>query len=172
MAINPKELQKFHDLWAPMIASLPAVINAVETAAELERHTLILRTQCDEIIAEGAASKVDMANAVLKAQSELKGIEAEKAEKTKAAAAHAKACQDRIADAEASVNARVIEQAARADAAVAMKANIEKELAERKAKADSEYAEHLNAKRTELEELEAKLLSAQKTLDKLRSKLE
>lgn len=38
---NPKELQKFLDLWGPVVASLPAVINSLERENDMTRSLAI-----------------------------------------------------------------------------------------------------------------------------------
>ena len=42
MNLNSKELQKFYDLWSPMLQALPAVIEAAEREEELKRGVAIL----------------------------------------------------------------------------------------------------------------------------------
>ena len=171
MNINPKELQKFHDLWAPMIASLPAVINAVETAAEMERHVAILSAQRDQAVAEATASKNDASEVILKARAELKDIAAEKSELTKSVKVHGKACEERIKEAEANVSAQAALNADKVKALVAETAAVAETLASRIAQANADYAEVLATKLAEVKDLESRGAKAQESLDKLRAKL-
>ena len=172
MNINPKELQKFHDLWAPMIAALPAVINAAERANELQNHTALLEKELNNVITATEASKAERAAAIVAAGNKLVELEVQRKALSDEVKAHAKVCKTKIASAEEESAAKIATVEARnGELEVALK-NVEQALLDRKAKADADYAEHLNAKRTELDDVEAKLASAQKALDKLRAKLE
>lgn len=171
MNINPKELQKFHDLWAPMIAALPAVINAAEHAAELTNHVAILQGQRDAAVQHRKDAEATIASSNAAAAAELKKLADEKAALSKDLKEHAKDCKAKAAAAEALLAGKLEELAAKgAEAAKAAEA-LTQDLLDRKAAADKDYAEHLQSKAAELAEVEAKLAAAQSSLDRLRAKL-
>lgn len=80
MNINPKELQKFHDLWAPMIAALPAVINAAERAAELENHLAIKLAEFEKLDQRCSKREADAETSVRAAQERTAAARASHAE--------------------------------------------------------------------------------------------
>lgn len=170
MNINPKELQKFHDLWAPMIAALPAVINAAETAAELTNHVAILQAQRDEAVSKRVAAEAEMAAAIQVARAELKAISADKAEATKAVKEHAKHCAEKIAIAEAATAEKLDALGSAVMGTEQSLNNVTTALATRKNDADADFARHIAAKQAEVADVEAKLVAAQVALDKLRAK--
>lgn len=49
MNLNSKELQKFYDLWSPMLQALPAVIEAAEREDELKRGVTVLEKKLQDI---------------------------------------------------------------------------------------------------------------------------
>lgn len=171
MNINPKELQKFHDLWAPMIAALPAVINAAEHAAELTNHVAILQGQRDAAVRQRQEAESAIAANATVAAAELKKLSYDKAALNKELKDHSKDCKAKVAAAEALLAGKLEELAAKgAEAAKAAEA-VAQELLDRKAAADRDHAEHLQSKAAELAEVEAKLTAAQASLDRLRAKL-
>lgn len=69
MQINPKELQKFYDAWAPVIASLPAVINVAERSNELDAH-IAQKEAAFKALDEKCAAREAAAEASVKAAQE------------------------------------------------------------------------------------------------------
>lgn len=171
MQVNPKELQKFMDVWQPVIAALPTVINAVEREQELSSNVARLEAQLQKTLSdiEAAVSQkserlalVDAEIQVLigrknEANQELKDTlrdtKAEIAQAKKAAAAKIKEHETAAAEAES--------------AAAAAEKNLDLKLKAIETSFDSLRAE----KQSQIDELEAKRLAAEKTLSELRSKL-
>jgi len=171
MNINPKELQKFHDLWAPMISALPAVINAAERANELANHVVILENIAKAAQDDATKASDLKAAQLLAARVELKQVAVEKTELTKAVKLHRTACEERIQAAEASANALVEEHKARVNAAASAAGVAEEELRARTSAMEAEYAAILEAKQAEVKEAETRVLKAADALERLRARL-
>ena len=171
MNINPKELQKFHDLWAPMIAALPAVINAAERSAELENHVVILEGRRDAAVAD-TENRLAGAEAAMAAHREqVKDIQAKKKEADRMVKLHIKACEDRIKDAEAQANADIEVHHARVAEIMSAASKLEQELAARLVDADAQVAARLQSANEALAAIEAKRAATEKALDSLRARL-
>jgi hypothetical protein len=78
MSINPKELQKFYDLWAPMLAAIPTVINAVEHSDELTKHVAILEAQRDKALSDSQGHIASAQAQVAELKDQLKQLAAQR----------------------------------------------------------------------------------------------
>lgn len=171
MEINPKELQKFHDLWAPMIAALPAVINAAESANEIVQHTAMLRAELDKVVAATAASKQEQEALVAAAQAQLLELATQRLTQDAEVKGHAKECRKAIADARSAADAKVKEHTDRAAVVGLELAKADEELRKRLEAADRDFL----AQKAEQEGILAALLEKQEvaraTIESLRAQL-
>ncbi len=170
--INPKELQKFYDIWAPMINSLPTVINAVATHEELQRSVEVLRARVSDAESEAQAHKDAARDSLVRAKEELKALAAEKMELTKSIKTHAKECADACAELDAGYAEQQERHAARLKVLADEMAAAQRAAADKVAQAEAGYAQVLAAKLAEAKELEARVSKAQDALYKLRAKLD
>ena len=169
--MNSKEIQKFYDLWAPMIASLPAVINAIDTEEELTRSLQVRRAEFDQLEAKRESREAELLQHVddikLRLQSAVDQAEADK----KAARASADKAKTAAAEVEKKANERAA--AAEADAKKAEQLYRDAEASRSKvfAQIDEEALARKNALQAEIDELENKRQEAEATLNALRFKL-
>jgi len=171
MAINPKELQKFHDLWAPMIAALPAVINAAESANELVNHTAILRAELDKVVATTVTTRADADTYVSAAQARVAELEATRLSLDAEVKEHAKETRKLIAEAKAAADLKIEEHMARAAEAAQATARAEEYLRKQLQENDKSFLIQKGEHESIIADLEAKRVAAEKALDKLREKL-
>ena len=171
MNINPKELQRFHDLWAPMMAALPAVINAAERANELQNHVLQLEARVKEALA-ATEHAVAARNATLAQLSEqLDELREQKKQLDAQVKTHKFTCEERVKRAEADAAVRISGHTERANAAEQASRAALGELTQRKAAVVAEYDAVIAAKVEEVKEIETRALKAQESLERLRAKL-
>lgn len=171
MAINPKELQRFLDVWQPVIQALPAVINAAEYEAELGRHVAILESQRDEALAKTAEAAEQSAKLVAAAKDELKKLESKKLSLAQDAQSATDAMNSEVAaakvQADLAIDAlqRSVEDARKA--ADAERTAIAAATAEAAAAATTA----LDDLKQQVAELEKRKAAGEKALDALRAKL-
>lgn len=171
MAINPKELQRFLDVWQPVIQALPAVINAAEYEAELGRHVAILESQRDEAIAKTAEAAEQSAKLIAAAKEELKKISAKKDSLAKDTQEATEALNQTVAAAK--VQADLAIDALRRSVEDAHKsAEAERTaIAAATAEAAAAAATALDDLKQQVAELEKRKAAGEKALDALRAKL-
>jgi colicin import membrane protein len=169
--MNSREIQKFHDLWAPMINSLPAVINAIDSGEELARALTQRRAEFDRLDAEFAAREGAHQAQVADIRARL-NLVVEQAEADKAAAL---ASVDEAKKEAAEAKKKHNEKAA---LAATVAAEAEKAAADALKKRDATLAEiTVEGERrkvviqAEIDELERKREAAEKALAELRFKL-
>lgn len=176
MSINTKELQKFLDLWSPVLAALPAVINSLDRKEELQRGVAILQKQADDAqLATTTAIEARKAG-LAEVSIELQVLSNKKREQTLLAKEHEKACAERIAqataDAEAQVAAAQADSTARVAAATTAAADAESILRAKLAEVDSAVSARAKELQASIDALEARRAAAEKALNALRAKLE
>jgi len=171
MNINPKELQKFHDLWAPMISALPAVINAAERANELVNHTAQLQAVLDGVVVATEASKKEAADAVAAAQAQIAALNDQRKELDAEVKEHAKECRKKIDAAKQVADEKIAEHTARANESAETLANSAEQLRVQLQENDRAFLAQKAEHERILAEVEAKRTAAEKALDKLREKL-
>jgi len=168
---NPKELQKFLDLWGPVVASLPAVINSLERENDLNRNLAIMEARLQELNKQCEDAAGCATEALNKIRDELDAVQAQKANvATEVLAAKGQAQKD-IADAKKAADVDIAAHKARAAKARSDAAAVEKDAAVRIAKADADITAKVAAGEAVLAELEARRLIAEKVLADLRAKL-
>ena len=170
--INTKELQKFYDVWGPMIASLPAVISASERHEELGRHVKILEDQRDAATKDTEARKAELAAAVEKARAALAGIAAKRKESEDELRAAQRDLKDRQKKAEAAADAAVKAAQGRVESANQTAVMAEKNREDRIAAVNADVEKAKADGEAEIAAIDARRASAQKALDKLRASIQ
>lgn len=170
--INPKELQKFMDVWAPVIAVLPAVINAAERSEELKNHVAILEDRMAKVQEEITWSLMQKRDEVAKAEEDLARIAALKVQALSEIDESKRSNAQAIAESKKATLAKIAEYEARVFDYGAKVAQAAENLRQGLAQADRDFMAHAAEKQKMIEELEAKRVAAEKALDKIKAKLE
>lgn len=170
-AINPKELQKFHDLWAPMIAALPAVINAAERSAELERHIAIKEAEFIKIDEACVQREAAAEASVSAARERTAQAKANHALELAALEAEAKEARASVRKAKADAAAKVAEHQAGAVAAAQATEVARKEHLAALAALEGQRAAQMASIAVEVKALEAKRDEVQAVIESLRKQL-
>lgn len=172
VAINTGELQRFSEVWAPVINALPAIINAVGHKDELQRHIGILSAQRDAVVAETAKAKADLDKRIESAREALRQLEKERLAEIEAVKVAKREAAEQIKVFEVSVKAAED----RATAQIALHNFTVDDAESLKKTRIKEVEDSVNAlraeKMAELESIEKRVSSAQGSLDRLRAKLE
>lgn len=168
---NPKELQKFLDLWGPVIASLPTVINALERENDLTRNLAIMEARLQDLNKQCELAQSSVWAEMAKAHEELAVIQAQKAETaTEVKEAKAQAKKD-VAEAKKTADAAIAAHETRVEKSKAYADKVEQDTAARVTKADSYLISKVADGEATLAELEARRLIAEGVLADLRAKL-
>jgi chromosome segregation ATPase len=171
MNLNPRELQKFYDLWAPMLQALPAVIEAADREEELKRGVATLERQLQTVqqrIADEEARIEPVRKTVSENIQKLKESQAEAERGLNQYVADAKAHIEKV-DAEVEEKVAAINE--RAKAATNDLRVVERDLAAAKAKADAELKQQKAGIEAEIAELESKRASVEEALASLKAKI-
>ena len=171
MNLNPRELQKFYDLWAPMLQALPAVIEAADREEELKRGVATVERQL-QAVQQKIADEEARIDPVRKSV-------AENIQKLNESQTEAKSGYDKyVADAKAhivkideEVEVEVARIKAKATAAGSELQSVEREAAVAKAKANAEAKQQKADLEVEITELEAKKKSIEDALESLKAKI-
>jgi hypothetical protein len=171
MAINTKELQKFLDIWSPIIAALPAVISATERENELETHVPILQSQLEKVQADTLEVLAAKATQIEAVNADIQALQVKK----EAALQEVRTCKE---DCKAEINA------ARLDANLAIKGHLARAkqvqasadeaseaLRVRLMESDKAFLAHTNEQQAIVDALEAKRKAVEASIDALRNKL-
>lgn len=171
MSINTKELQRFHDVWGPMINSLPTVINATERMADLEKYLAELNAKADTVKVE-SQRELDLKNAQVSAANEqLNTLRAKKRQIESETDAALKIQKAKMAQIQSEVEAKVAECSDRVNAAQARAAQAEAMAAAMFAEADKVVADKMVELGKEVAAADKRVRDAETALDKLRAKL-
>ena len=171
MDFNPKEIQKFYDIWSPMLEALPAVIVAAERGDELKRHTAILTKDLQDVQKQIEDEKAKVEPVRKETQdliSDLKNKQAQAEQGYNKYVADAKA---HIVEIEKSTEAEVAAIKAKVGAAQAELAQATQEIAKAKAQADAEISQKKAAAEAELADIEAKKQVVERALASLKAKI-
>jgi predicted phage tail protein len=171
MDFNPKEIQKFYDIWAPMLEALPAVINAAERGDELKRHTTILEKNLQDVqqkIVDEEAKVEPVRKATQDKINELKAKEAEAQQGYNQYLADAKA---HLAEVGAQTEDEVAKIKAKVSEAQAELAKVTQDTAKAKADAAEEIKKQKADAEAELADITAKKQIVEKALASLKAKI-
>lgn len=171
MALDIAGLKRFQDTFGPVLAAIPAVLDAAAQMDDLNRGIALKRVELEKAIAEvqktydDADARITSVNEVLaSAQADAAAAKAEAKEIRSQAVARAKASDAKIAEAQAA-----------ADVALASKhselAGLEQAYALKKMEAEAAHAAVLADLEAKAKDAEKRLATAEKALDALKSKL-
>jgi chromosome segregation ATPase len=171
MNLNPRELQKFYDLWAPMLQALPAVIEAADREEELKRGVATIERQLQVVqqkIADEEARIDPVRESVAANIQKLKESQAVAQQGYDLYLSDAKAHIEKV-DAEVAEKVASINE--RAKVAANDLRSVERDLVVAKAKADSELKQQKDEIEAEISELAAKKKSIEDALESLKAKI-
>jgi chromosome segregation ATPase len=171
MNLNPRELQKFYDLWAPMLQALPAVIEAADREEELKRGVATIERQLQVVqqkIADEEARIDPVRESVAANIQKLKESQAVAQQGYDQYLADAKAHIEKL-DGEVAEKVAAINE--RAKVATNDLRSVERDLVVAKAKADAELKQQKDEIEAEIAELAAKKKSIEDALESLKAKI-
>lgn len=171
MKFNPREIQKFYDIWAPMLEALPAVINAAERGDELERSMVTLENQLKGIQKKIADEEARVAPARAEVDATIAAIQTQKAEAErgyKKYLADAKAHLDEVAK---ETEDQVVKIKDQVSIAMSELAQAKQEVSAVKAQAAQDIAIQKAAAEAELADIAAKKQVVEKALAALKAKI-
>lgn len=171
MSINKRELQRFLDVWGPVITVLPAVINAAERETELEIHTQQLQMQLDKVKLEAVAAAEKAAEQNATAAAELSRLQAAKAVAAQEVSDAMQASKDSIAEVRAATDADIKQLNARVSAAKVLAQVAETEAGQILDAVNKKVAQREAELELMVAAAEKRVNDAEAALDKLRSKL-
>jgi hypothetical protein len=171
MPIDTTALRKFQDVWGPVLAAIPAVLEATAQKADVERELRIKQAEIDE-----ADKKI--AKAFEEADKRLSSVNSEMEQ---AMQQKAKALADieaaKKVDADNRAKANEVQRKAADDWNVKIAtlqsqfSNVEAEHAKKVSAAEADFAAKTAALEADVKDLEKRKAAAEKALDALRSKL-
>ena len=171
MNLNPRELQKFYDLWAPMLQALPAVIEAADREEELKRGVATIERQLQVVqqkIADEEARIDPVRESVAANIQKLNESQTEAQRGYEQYVADAKA---HIVKIDEETEAEVARIKAKVSVAGAELQSAEREVVVAKAKANAEAKQQKAELEAEIAELEAKKKSIEDALESLKAKI-
>ncbi len=172
MSINTRELQRFYELWTPVLTALPAVINATERANELDAYVAGLEAKT-ESIRKGQQALVDAAQAdITKATAAVAATRAEHAKAIEELNAFVAATREKREAVVSAADAKVRAASERVAAAEKEAAQAAQSQAARLVAQERAHADKMAAAAEELAAVEARVAKAEKAFAALRAKLE
>lgn len=171
MTINTKELQRFYDVFGPMITCLPTIINAIERDAELQLHVVILQAEALAATEERDKAKVDQGLIVTAANVKLQQIAIKSKDATLLAEVKIKAESDRVLTATTQANADIAAQVARVEVAQVAATADTIALGDQAKIREAEYSARSSDLEQQIKALDAKQVLAERSLAALRAKL-
>jgi BMFP domain-containing protein YqiC len=171
MNLNPKELQKFYDLWSPMLQALPAVIEAAEREDELKRGVTILEKKLQDIQTQIAAEEARVEPVRKEVDDRIRVIREQRAEAQRGYEQYVADAKAHIAKIDEETEADVARIKAKVTVAGSELQSVEREVAAAKAKANAEAKQQKAALEAEIAELEAKKKSVEDALESLKAKI-
>jgi phosphoenolpyruvate-protein kinase (PTS system EI component) len=171
MAIDVGALRKFQEVWAPVVACVPAVLDMAAKQADFERGLAQAAIDLEKAKAEvqgvydAADARLVQVNAELLAQQQAAAqVKADAVEAKKKASAAQKAAEAKLA-----------ETLATADAALTAKkaelADVDRALALAKQQAAADHEAYLSDLAAKAADAEKRLAAAERALESLKSKL-
>lgn len=171
MDFNPKEIQKFYDIWSPMLEALPAVIAAAERGDELKRHTTILAKELQDVQKQIADEKDKVEPVSKQVQAAIEELKTKQAEAERGYNKYVADARAHINEIDKNTAAEVAAISAKVGAAQAELAKAMQEIEKAKAQADAEINQKKAAAESELADIEAKKQVVEKALASLKAKI-
>lgn len=171
MTIDTGTLRKFQELWTPVIAAIPAVLDMVEREADLDRAIQSKKLELEKVQKEIDAALDEADQRLAFANSNLDAIADQK-----------RAIQREIAEAKskANVEASEAEQVKKAmlyalqvsiGSVQAQLQGLQAEYAAKRAEAEAAHAEAMKVLEADIAELDARKVAAETALRDIKSKL-
>lgn len=171
MNLNPKELQKFYDLWSPMLQALPAVIEAAEREDELKRGVTILEKKLQDIQTQIADEEARVEPVRKDTNDRIRLIRDQQTEAQRGYEQYVADAKAHIVKIDEETEAEVARIKAKVSVAGAELQSAEREVVVAKAKANAEAKQQKAELEAEITELEAKKKSIEDALESLKAKI-
>lgn len=171
MNLNPKELQKFYDLWSPMLQALPAVIEAAEREDELKRGVTILEKKLQDIQTQIADEEARVDPVKKAVDDRIRQIRDQQTEAQRGYEQYIADAKAHIVKIDEETEAEVARIKAKVSVAGSELQSAEREVAAAKAKANAEAKQQKAELEAEIAELEAKKKSIEDALESLKAKI-
>lgn len=171
MNLNPKELQKFYDLWSPMLLALPAVIEAAEREDELKRGVTILEKKLQDIQTQIADEEARVEPVRKDTNDRIRLIRDQQTEAQRGYEQYVADAKAHIVKIDEETEAEVARIKAKVSVAGAELQSAEREVVVAKAKANAEAKQQKAELEAEIAELEAKKKSIEDALESLKAKI-
>lgn len=171
MNLNPKELQKFYDLWSPMLQALPAVIEAAEREDELKRGVTILEKKLQDIQTQIADEEARVEPVRKDTNDRIRLIRDQQTEAQRGYEQYVADAKAHIVKIDEETEAEVARIKAKVSVAGAELQSAEREVVVAKAKANAEAKQQKAELEAEIADLEAKKKSIEDALESLKAKI-
>lgn len=171
MNLNPKELQKFYDLWSPMLQALPAVIEAAEREDELKRGVTILEKKLQDIQTQIADEEARVEPVRKDTNDRIRLIRDQQTEAQRGYEQYVADAKAHIVKIDEETEAEVARIKAKVSVAGAELQSAEREVVVAKAKANAEAKQQKAELEAEIAELETKKKSIEDALESLKAKI-
>jgi chromosome segregation ATPase len=171
MNLNPRELQKFYDLWAPMLQALPAVIEAADREEELKRGVTILEKKLQDIQTQIADEEARVEPVRKDTNDRIRLIRDQQTEAQRGYEQYVADAKAHIVKIDEETEAEVARIKAKVSVAGAELQSAEREIVVAKAKANAEAKQQKAELEAEIAELEAKKKSIEDALESLKAKI-
>lgn len=171
MDFNPKEIQKFYDIWSPMLEALPAVISAAERSDELKRHTAILEKNLKDVQQQLEDEKAKIEPVRKETADKISDLKSKQAEAEQGYSKYLADAKAHIAKVEAETDSEVANIKAKVSEAEANLAKVMKEAEKAKAAAAESIKKQKADAEAELADITAKKDAVEKALASLKAKI-
>ena len=171
MTLNSKELQKFYDLWSPMLQALPAVIEAAEREEELKRGVTILETKLQNIQTQIASEEARVEPVRKDVDDQIRKIREQRAEAQRGYEQYVADAKAHIVKIDEETEEEVTRIKAKITVAGSELQSAERDVAAVKAKANAEAKQQKAELEAEIEALEAKKKAVEDALESLKAKI-
>lgn len=171
MTIDTSALRKFQELWGPVLQTIPAVLDAAEREADLDRAINLKRMELERV-------QADLAEKVAAAERRVQSLNGDAAAALERKQAVLKELSEAKAAAAKQAAEAATQRAAELEAAKAAAASVQEQLAglqadytAKRAAAEAEHAQALRAMEAEIAQLATKRANAEQALRDLKAKL-
>lgn len=171
MTINVSALRKFQETFGPAIEAIPAVIEAVERQADMQREVNAHKAKMEKAQAEIQAAYDQADKRLADYNGDIAKLQEQKTALTKKIKADTDAAQAKAAEAKAAADAELAKVVEETKQATAQLASIQKDVKAQIAAAQAEHDAAMKAMQAEIADLEKRRAAAEKALDALRAKL-
>lgn len=171
MSIDTSALRKFQDVWGPVLQTIPAVLDAAEREADLDRAINAKRIELERLKKEIAEKLVAAENRVKSMNADAAvALERKQAIAREVAEARAASAQQAAADAAQRAEELAAAKALAADVQSQI-ANLQADYAAKRDAAEAEHQSAVKGLQAEIKAFEARRAAAEKSLNALRERL-